>query len=164
MQLPELLKGSRIRYLAWLIVNGSAQAAIVIAMALLCGPALLAMPGERNVYVATVGAALMVGAAFKALCDRRAAAVDGAAPGVPRWLRRASVGIVGLWLGLCLVEQGLVWCVTATSEKVLRDLQAQLPQPPRDARIYVVNQCPLNSIGSSGLCCRHRYSLRISHA
>ena len=35
MQLPELLQGPRIRYLAWLIVNGSAQAAIVIAMALM---------------------------------------------------------------------------------------------------------------------------------
>ena len=35
MQLPELLEGSRLRYLTWLVINGSAQAVIVIAMALL---------------------------------------------------------------------------------------------------------------------------------
>lgn len=35
MQLPELLQGSRLRYLTWLVLNGCAQAAIVITMALL---------------------------------------------------------------------------------------------------------------------------------
>jgi hypothetical protein len=32
---------------------------------------------------------------------------------------------------------------------VYRDLQALLPDPPRNARIYVVNQSPLNSVGFS---------------
>ena len=35
MNLPDLLEGARARYLTWLILNGCAQAAIVIAMALM---------------------------------------------------------------------------------------------------------------------------------
>jgi ABC-type multidrug transport system fused ATPase/permease subunit len=66
MQLPELLHGSRIRYLVWLIVNGSAQAAIVIAMALIMQNAFDSListassPGDGSLVQYLGGFALIV--------------------------------------------------------------------------------------------------------
>ncbi|MDH3760023.1 MAG: ABC transporter ATP-binding protein/permease [Gammaproteobacteria bacterium] len=66
MQLPELLSGSRIRYLVWLIVNGSAQAAIVIAMALMMQSAFDSListasaPGDGTLFEYLGGFALIV--------------------------------------------------------------------------------------------------------
>lgn len=66
MQLPELLRGARIRYLVWLIVNGSAQAAIVIAMALMMQNAFDSListasaPGDGTLFAYLGGFALIV--------------------------------------------------------------------------------------------------------
>jgi ABC-type multidrug transport system fused ATPase/permease subunit len=66
MQLPELLQGPRLRYLAWLIVNGSAQAAIVIAMALIMQNAFDSListvsgPGDGDLFNYLGGFALIV--------------------------------------------------------------------------------------------------------
>ena len=40
-------------------------------------------------------------------------------------------------------------CLAGAGDKVYRDLQALLPNPPPNARIYVVNQSPINSVGFS---------------
>lgn len=66
MQLPELLQGPRLRHLAWLIVNGSAQAAIVIAMALMMQNAFDSListvsgPGDGALFNYLGGFALIV--------------------------------------------------------------------------------------------------------
>ncbi len=110
--------------------------------ALCTAPALMAMPGERNVYTASVGVALMVAAALTSLWLRA-----NGRPVLDRWVRRVAYGIVGVWAVLLMVELGVGRRVAATSEKVFRDIEAVLPNPPQGARIYVVNQCPLNSVG-----------------
>ncbi|MCH7872709.1 MAG: hypothetical protein IID33_13515 [Planctomycetes bacterium] len=42
------------------------------------------------------------------------------------------------------LEMGVL---SGAGEKVFLDLEAALPDPPQNARIYVVNQCPLNAVG-----------------
>lgn len=114
----------------------------VVWVVLFTTPSLLAMPGERNVYLSSVGLALMAAAALEAFAQR------DDAPGAPaRWIRRASFAVVGLWIVMGFVEHGVTWCVTSSGEKVYRDLEAQVPDPPPGARIFVINQCPLNAVG-----------------
>lgn len=105
-------------------------------------PALLAMPGERNVYLSSVGVALMAAAVLRAIGARTATR-----PSAPLWVKRVSFALVGLWIVLGLAEQGITWCLGSTGEKVFRDLEAAIPNPDPDTRIFVVNQSPLNSVG-----------------
>jgi hypothetical protein len=121
-------------------------------LALFASPALLSMPGQRNVYLASVGLALCIAAVFRAL-DRQGATSGRTnpsfAPPVSPWLRRASSALVGVWVVLCLSQQLLMGRVAAAGEKVYSDLQSLLPNPPHDARILVVHQSPINSVGFS---------------
>lgn len=105
-------------------------------------PSLMAMPGERNVYLSSVGVALIAGAAFGALLRR-----SDTRPAVGQWVRWVSFTTVSLWIVLGIGEHALMWGVSRSGDKVFRDLEALMPDPPRDARIYVVNQCPLNAVG-----------------
>ncbi|MFQ5413377.1 MAG: hypothetical protein ACE5E6_02860 [Phycisphaerae bacterium] len=111
-------------------------------IALFTAPALMAMAGERNVYSSSVGVALMAGAAWAGVSRY---ANTRAVPA--RWVRRLSAAVVCLCVVVGIVEQGVGWCVTWSGEQVFRDLEALMPEPPRDARIFVVHQCPLNAVG-----------------
>ena len=110
---------------------------------LFAAPSLMAMAGERNVYLASVGVAVMVGAVWQTLVLRSARQNKW---GVARW-RPGVAALVCLWVVLGLVEQGFMWCIAGTGEKLLRDMQAQLPDPVRGTQIYVINQSPLSSVG-----------------
>ncbi len=126
----------------WLARTMRALGVGVAWSVLFTAPALMAMPGERNVYLASVGMALMAGAGACALADRwghrRSAMI---------WFRRASAGLLVFWIGLTQVEWAVMGVLSGAGEKVFLDLEAALPDPPLDARIYVVNQCPLNAVG-----------------
>lgn len=114
----------------------------LVWLAIFTAPSLLAMPGERNVYLASAGIAMMAGGVLWAL-NRRSTL--GGRPSLA--LRRCAVALVGFWVVLGFVEQGVMWCLASAGERVFRDLETMLPDPPRDARIFVVNQCPLNAVG-----------------
>lgn len=119
-------------------------------LAVFTAPSLLSMPGERNVYLASVGLALLAGAVYRALDGNRGGNGTEPFPRPPRpWLWPASYAVVSLFLVICVVQQVLMGWLTGTGEKVYRDLEALLPNPPPGARIYVVNQGPLNSVGFS---------------
>ena len=109
---------------------------------LFTAPALMAMPGERNVYLASVGMALMAGAGACAVVDRW-----GHRRSAMTWFRRVSAGLLIFWIGLTQVEWAVMHVLAGAGEKVFLDLEAAMPDPPKDARIYVVNQCPLNAVG-----------------
>ncbi len=114
--------------------------------ALFTAPALMAMPGERNVYLAHVGVALIFVSVYHCLHTRNRTTV--AAPYFSGLrLRWFALALTGVWAVLSVGEQGVMWCVASTGEKVYRDLQARLPDPPPNSTIYVVNQCPINSVG-----------------
>lgn len=110
--------------------------------ALFTAPCLMAMPGERNVYLSSVGAAWLMGAAVMSLWHRFAAR-----PAAARRLRTAAVAAAALGTLVLLAEQLTMRIVAGTGEKVIADLMAALPDPPPDARIYVLHQCPLNAVG-----------------
>jgi len=110
--------------------------------ALFTAPALMAMVGERNVYLASVGVALALGAGVGALWTRTAGAPAGRAR-----LRRGLTAIGAAALAVFAVELATMWVVASTGEKVIRDVMALCPAPPPDARIYVVHQCPFNAVG-----------------
>jgi hypothetical protein len=114
----------------------------LVWLAVFTAPSLLAMPGERNVYLASAGIALMAGGVLQML--RRG---EGEGSRLPAIVRRAGFTLVGLWVVMGFVEQGVMWCLASAGEKVFTDLEAMLPDPPPDARIFVVNQCPLNAVG-----------------
>jgi hypothetical protein len=61
-------------------------------------------------------------------------------------LRRVSLAVVGLWLVVCIVQQFMMGQVTGLAEKVYRDLLSAMPDPPANARVYVIHQSPLNSV------------------
>lgn len=132
------------------VIVGRSRAFLIgaIWLGLFTAPSLMSMPGERNVYLASVGLALMVAAVLRG-AETRWSPASTAEPQAPRKhrLRRATIAIVGLWIIVCLVEQGLMGCLSAASERVHRDLTALLPDPPPNAHIYVVNQNPSNSVG-----------------
>ena len=94
-------------------------------------PCLLAMPGERNVYLASVGVAMVLAGAACAA----------------NWFRKVTKVVVAVCVVMVLVEQATMWVVASTGEKVFRDLLILLPDPPPESQIYVVNQCPLNAVG-----------------
>ncbi len=110
--------------------------------ALFMAPSLMAMVGERNVYLASVGVALAIGAGIGALWKRTADAPAGRAR-----LRRGLRVVGGVAAVVMAAELGTMWVVASSGEKVIADVMALVPDPPADARIYVVNQCPLNAVG-----------------
>ncbi|MFQ5494714.1 MAG: ArnT family glycosyltransferase [Phycisphaerae bacterium] len=114
----------------------------VVWLCLFTAPALLAMPGERNVYLASVGLSLAIAAAFAGIAQRW-----GARPAMRAWPRRLAVAVVGLWAVSTVVELGVMWAIAASGEKLLRDLEASMPDPPPGTRVFVVNQCPLLAVG-----------------
>ena len=105
-------------------------------------PALMAMPGERNVYLASVGMALMAGAGVCALADRL-----GRRPAAMVWFRRAAAAMILAWVVIAQVEWTVMSVLAGAGEKVFTDIEEALPEPPQNARIYVVNQCPLSAVG-----------------
>jgi len=105
-------------------------------------PALMAMPGERNVYLSSVGTSLM-GAAVVAAFWMRAGQRNDAR----RRLRRMAGGVLGLFVVIAGVKQLVGWRVGWAANQVYADLMAAVPDPPKDARILIVNQCPLNAVG-----------------
>ena len=127
---------------AWLSRGGRVFVTGVSWTLLFTAPALMAMPGERNVYLASVGAALAATAGLYGLAERLRQRRNAT-----RWLRRASAALLVVWIGISQVEFGAMWCLASAGENVLRDIEAAMPDPPENARIYVVNQCPLSAIG-----------------
>lgn len=105
-------------------------------------PAMLTMPGERNVYLASVGVALVGAGVVDALVRRYRPGGVGAVR-----LRRSAAALLAICVVMVGVEHVLMWRVATTSENVYKSLLAILPDPPPDTRIYVVNQCPINAVG-----------------
>lgn len=105
-------------------------------------PSLMAMPGERNVYLASCGIALAAAATFEALAKN---AVD------PTRSDRVSgvlgKAIVAAFVGVLCFEQAVMLRLTNASDRIYADLIRQAPDPPADAKIFVLNQCPINSVG-----------------
>lgn len=129
------------------IITGLAWRTLVfrvgmVWMAFFTAPTLLAMPGERNVYLASVGFALMVAAAYAGFRGR-----FGTTPGGMLWVKRSTVTAVCLLGFMTFAEQAVMWGVAASGEKVLRDLEALMPDPKLGTRVFVVNQCPLQAVG-----------------
>ncbi len=114
--------------------------------AVFTAPCLLAMPGERNVYLASVGVAMIAASALGALSGTPGTQAGRLCHTV-HWVRWVTKAVLTTCVLLVAVEQATMWVVASTGEKVFRDLLALLPEPPPEARIYVVNQCPLNAVG-----------------
>lgn len=127
----------------WRLAGRSRAFRVGVAWSMLfAAPALLAMPGERNIYLALVGVALAAGSVLAALTRRVHAGGSSA-----RRLRGAVTAVAALCVVIVTVEHGVMWRVSRISQRVFDDLLVAFPDPPPDARIYVVNQCPLNSGG-----------------
>lgn len=106
--------------------------------ALFTAPTLLAMPGERNLYLAMFGLALIAGAAGERLLTSAKSA---------RRNRFVLVAILAVWIAALGVEQ-VVWnSVVGASEKSYRQLQEALPEPPVGSHIYIVSAAPFHSVG-----------------
>lgn len=114
----------------------------MVWMAFFTAPTLLAMPGERNVYLASVGFALMAAAAYAGLRDRWETTPVG-----ERRAKRLTTMAVCFLAFMTVTEQAVMWGVAASSEKVLLDLEALMPDPELGTRVFVVNQCPLQAVG-----------------
>ncbi len=114
----------------------------LVWIALFTAPALLAMPGERNVYLAAVGLALIVGAVFASLVK-----LQGSRPAPSIRARRVIVATVAAWTLISIGQQGVMWGLATAGERVYRDIERLLPDPPPGTRVYIVNQSPLNSVG-----------------
>lgn len=111
-------------------------------LALFTAPSLLAMPGERNAYLATVGLALMIGALFAAFAEREHSAQSA------RWRwKRFATALVGIGVLLCVAQQVVMWGLAAAGEKVYRDVEAHIVDPPPGLHVYVIHQSPFNSVG-----------------
>lgn len=115
------------------------KAALLLGLAwtaIFTAPTLPAMVGERNVYFAAVGVALVIG------------------PAMVRWLsvdrtRKIAMAAIGWAVALSAGEHYLLWRTNTSAQQVYRDLQTHLPDPPPNTRIYVVNQNPFVAIGFS---------------
>jgi hypothetical protein len=115
----------------------------LIWLAMFTAPSLLSMPGERNIYLASVGLAIMIGAVFRAWDVRH----PERSPSANLRLPGSIYIIAGLCLVVGMIGQTLMGFVANAGEKVYRDLQDMIPNPPQDARIYVFHQNPINSVG-----------------
>lgn len=141
---------------AWIIIIARSRAAwIGLAwLILFTAPALLSMPGERNIYLGAVGLAIILGGAYGKLIDRTTSRTCGASaqarpqPATPAvvW-RRLSLGVSALWILLGLGQEALMGRITMAGEHLYRQIQELLPDLPQEARVFVVHQSPLNSVG-----------------
>ncbi len=104
--------------------------------AIFTAPTLPAMPGERNVYLASVGVALLIGPAMVRCLSNRS-------------MRKIAVMIVAWAVVMSVGEHHLLLRTNGSARQVYRDLTEHLPNPPENARIYVVNQNPFVAIGFS---------------
>ena len=109
---------------------------------LFTAPALMAMPGERNVYLASVGIALIGTSVFAGLIERFQANFVHAGR-----LSRLAAGVVAVFSVMTVVELMVMGRVGGVANQVYEDLLAALPDPPPDTRIFIINQCPLNAVG-----------------
>jgi hypothetical protein len=114
----------------------------VVWLAFFTAPSLLVMPGERNVYLASAGFSLIVAAAYARMRRR-----FDTTPARNVLAKRFTTTAVCLLAFITVAEQGVMWGVAASSEKVLRDLEALMPDPKPGTRVFVVNQCPLHAVG-----------------
>lgn len=114
----------------------------MIWIALFTAPALMAMPGERNVYLASVGLAMMFGVLLVHVLNKK-----GSSTNRKKWSSRFVVTLFTFWGLVCVLQQGVMWSLAAAGEKIYADIEAYLPAPVHETRIYVVNQSPLNSVG-----------------
>ena len=134
--------------LVGIVILGRSRLAIFGLMWLLAfaAPALLSMPGERNIYLASLGCAILIAAMLQRLqaCGRLS---SNHAPARYRRLRLAGCAVLGLWLSTCVFKQAAFSKLAGAGEKVYQDLASLLPIPPQSAFIYVVHQSPLNSVG-----------------
>lgn len=105
---------------------------------LFTAPTLLAMPGERNLYLAMFGVALIAGAAAERLLASTRHAKRN---------RSVLFAIVAVWVVTLGVEQVMWNSVVGASEKSYRQLQEALPNPPGGSRIYIVSAAPFHSVG-----------------
>jgi hypothetical protein len=111
------------------------------------------MPGERNIYLGTVGLALIIGAAFGNLLTRHGPPADdgqtSTQPGKmrPRIWKRIGGAVIVVWLLLGAAQEALMGRITLAGEQLYRQLELLLPEPASDARIFVVHHSPLNSVG-----------------
>ncbi len=123
----------------WVARSGRSGGLVLLGVAwvaIFTAPTLPAMPGERNVYFASAGLALIFG------------------PAIARWfrdatMRKLAVAIVTWAVVLSAGEHYLLHRTNSAAQQVYDDLKAHLPDPPENARIYVVNQNPFTSIGFS---------------
>lgn len=105
---------------------------------LFTAPTLLAMPGERNLYLAMFGIALIAGAAAERLLATTRHAKRN---------RTLLVAILAVWVSALGVEQVMWNSVVGASEKSYRQIQEALPNPPSGSRIYIVSAAPFHSVG-----------------
>ena len=127
----------------WRVSGGRPSFRVGLLMTVLfTAPALMAMPGERNVYLPLAGVALIGASVAASLMERFGDDLTRL-----RRLRRAGWAIVAVCLVALVPEQMLAWRIGHVGEGVYHDLMAALPNPPPDARIFVVGQCPLNAVG-----------------
>lgn len=109
-------------------------------------PSLMAMPGERNMYLPNVGLAIMSCAAAAGIRARLESA--GVAIRI-RWARRAGWAVCLLGVGIVLFEHVVAWRIGDATQGVYTDLKKLEPDPPPGARFYVVHQAPLTAVGFS---------------
>jgi hypothetical protein len=129
------------------VVGRSIVSRIGVAwLILFTAPVLLSMPGERNIYLASVGLALFIGAAYRGLTVHDAT-LPGTRVARSAWWRRASLAVLAIWLVVGASQETLMGRVTMAGEKLYRQIESMVPEPAQGARIYVVHQSPLNSVG-----------------
>jgi hypothetical protein len=117
---------------------------------LFSAPALLSMPGERNIYLASVGIALFIGAAYRGLVTLESSArhAECAVAG-RRWTLRAACLVLSVWVVLGMTKEMLMGRIAFASETFYRQIETILPDPPPETRIYIVNHNPIVSVGFS---------------
>lgn len=114
----------------------------IVWTVLFTGPALAAMPGERNVYLASVGFALLLASLVAGLVRR-----FQDRPLALRRVGRIIRACAALFVVFLFAEALLMIRIGQAANSVFHQLLAELPNPPANARIYFVNQCPLNAVG-----------------
>jgi len=128
---------------AWRLASGRRVFRVGVVWAVLFTlPALMAMPGERNVYLSSVGTSLMGAVVLAAFWSRAGHRADAR-----RRLWQVAAAVLGLFVVIAGVKQLVGARVGWAANQVYVDLMAAEPDPPRDARILIINQCPLNAVG-----------------
>ncbi len=137
------LVATAVLYGAWRVAGRTGGCRVGFAWLLLFTlPALLAMPGERNIYLANFGVALIAGSVASEVHRRNESN--------PRALLRFRhlLAVVGTCAVVVVgVELAVGRRIGQAANQVFVDVLQAIPHPPRGAHIFVVNQCPLNAVG-----------------